>query len=334
MSVIICVFVWLLLAIVATINFTKPIRFSDIERRRLVSDGDVVAKYEADYLADKPLLESLQQIVRALLVVGFVMASVLSFGYVVGVLVAVAGLLLVPIAFRLPFICNLSDKLRDRSTPFMGRVVSSLRPFLRWLRDREVATGEITLNSQAELLELIKHSSGVLSKDELARLQASLAFDNRTVASVMTPRSMIDGVKAEDTLGPLVMDELYKTGHSRFPVYKGDLDHVVGMIYLHDLLDLKSGNAGVDKTMQKKVYYIHENKDLSHALHGFITTHHHLFVVVNDYRETVGLLSLEDVIEVLIGKKIVDEFDSFDDLRAVAEHNPKKNNLPENKQDV
>lgn len=83
------------------------------------------------------------------------------------------------------------------------------------------------------------------------------------------------------------------------------------------------------KSYASEVFYIHGQKSLTRALHGFLKTRHHLFVVVNEYRETVGLLSLEDVIEALIGATIVDEFDAFDDLRAVAERNPNRNNQPE-----
>jgi CBS domain containing-hemolysin-like protein len=86
--------------------------------------------------------------------------------------------------------------------------------------------------------------------------------------------------------------------------------------------------------MDPKVYYIHEDQTLEHALAAFLKTHHHLFVVVNEYRETVGILCLEDVIEALLGRKIVDEFDAHDDLRAVAAHNPRSNNSSSKSHDV
>jgi CBS domain containing-hemolysin-like protein len=57
-------------------------------------------------------------------------------------------------------------------------------------------------------------------------------------------------------------------------------------------------------------------------------------VVVNQYRETVGVITVEDIIEQLIGRKIIDQFDEYDDLRAVAETNPRKNNLPKRGEDI
>ena len=243
-------------------------------------------------------------------------------------------MLLLPIALRVPFVCSLADKLRDVLLSPLTTAALALKPVLGLLRDRDVISGEARLNSQDELLHLVKHSPGILSSEEYERLVANLKFDIIKVSDIMTPRSVIEAVPLGETLGPLVLDELYKTGHSRFPVYDGDLDHIVGMLYLHDLLDLRQGSQPAKKAMQTKVYFVREDRDLSHALHGFLKTKHHLFVVVNEYRETVGLLSLEDVMESLLGVKITDEFDAFDDLRAVAEHNPRDNNEPEGKEDI
>jgi CBS domain containing-hemolysin-like protein len=74
----------------------------------------------------------------------------------------------------------------------------------------------------------------------------------------------------------------------------------------------------VSDIMSKDVRYIHEEESLDQALRAFLKTHHHLFVVVNNFEEFVGVLSIEDVLEEIIGKEIVDEFDAYDDLRAVA----------------
>ena len=334
MNVLICVLVWLLLAVVATIRFTRPVRFSLDERERLLKAGDKTATEEAYYLKRRPLYASLHFVIVTLLSTGFVTTCIVLLGFGSGIAVGAVGLLIVPFAYRISFICTLADGLRDISLPVVEKVTTAIGPFLSLLRDRELPSDELRLNSQAELLSLIEHSSGVLSPSELERLVASLKFDDSTVGDVMTPKSVIEAVEAKETLGPLVLDELYKTGYSRFPVYKKDIDHVVGVLYLHDLISVKNSTKTASEAMQPKVFYIRSDRDLAHALHGFIRTHHHLFVVVNEYRETVGLLTLEDVLEKLIGRKIIDEFDAFDDLRAVAEHNPKKNNQPEGKKDI
>jgi magnesium and cobalt transporter len=130
-------------------------------------------------------------------------------------------------------------------------------------------------------------------------------------------------------VGPLLLDELHKTGHSRFPVIDGDIDHVVGTLHIKELLTLgdKSSKTAA-QAMESRVFYINQDQTLDHALAAFIKTRHHLFIVVNGYRETAGILTLEDVMEALLGREIVDEFDVHDDLRIVAARNAKTNNNP------
>lgn len=334
MNILVCALVWLVLAVVSTIRYQRTVFFSSSERERLLKAGDKAAVDEAYYLKRQPLYASLHFFIVTLLSTGFVTTCIILLGFGVGIAVGAVGLLIVPFAYRLSLICKLADSWRDTSLPYVEKITTAISPFLSLLREREMPAGEPRLNSQEELLTLVENSDGVLSPSEKERLAASLKFDDATVADVMTPKSMIEAVEAKEILGPLVLDELHKTGYSRFPVYKKDIDHVVGILYLHDLISVKNSTKTASEAMKPKVFYIRSDRDLSHALHGFIKTHHHMFVVVNEYRETVGLLTLEDVLEKLIGREIVDEFDAFDDLRVVAERNPKENNQPEGKRDI
>ena len=145
---------------------------------------------------------------------------------------------------------------------------------------------------------------------------------------------MIEAISRSELLGPLVLDELHKKGHSRFPVIDKDLDDIVGVLKMRDVLTLdttRKHTSKVETAMKTEVFYIHEDQTLAHALNAFITTHHHLFIVVNEFRETVGILTLEDVIEALIGHEIVDEYDAHDDPRAVAKRSPRANRLDDAK---
>ena len=72
--------------------------------------------------------------------------------------------------------------------------------------------------------------------------------------------------------------------------------------------------------MRPEVYFINEHQTLDHALRAFIKVRHHMFIVVNEFEDVVGVLSIEDVLEQIIGHQIVDEFDKFDDLREVAKY--------------
>lgn len=319
---------WVVLGVLLALRFRDAKSISQYELTRLSNRGDKTARELLARMMREPELDSLRQIVVTVVSTGLVTSSVFAFGLWQGIIMGALLLIAAPLLIRVPPLRSLADRLRDISWDYALKVTDWISPVLKVLRERDVERETKRVYSADELLDVVHRSPGVLSAAEAKRLTANLEFDHRTVGDVMTPRSMIVTADVHDTLGPLVMTELHKSGHSRYPVIDGDVDHIVGVLYLKELIDLKSEHQTVKTAMDPKVYYIREDQNLEHALHGFLRTHHHLFVVVNEYRETVGLLSLEDTLEALIGSKIIDEFDEFDDLRAVAERNPKGNNRP------
>src|SRR5690606_21080636 len=193
---------------------------------------------------------------------------------------------------------------------------------------------DLRLGSKEELKHLIEEAGETLSDDQRQMITGAIDFDMRTVSEVMTPRGMIRSIKNTEFLGPLVLSELHDQGYSRLPVTKGDIDDIIGILYLRDMLTLKSkASATVEKLMDSKVFYIREDQTLDHALAAFIKSRHHLFIVINELRETVGLITLEDVVESLIGKKILDE-DDYTDIDQVAKSIVKTNNQPVGRVDV
>ncbi len=325
---------WIVLGVLLALRFRDTVSMSQYELTRLSHQGDKKAREILTRMRREPELDSLRQIVVAVISTCIVTSSVFAFGLWQGIIVGTLLIITAPLLVRISYTRSLADKLRDLAWPYALKVVDWMGPVLRWLRERDIDRETHRVYSTDELLDLIHRSHGVLSEAETKRLHASLEFDGRKVGDIMTPKSMIVTADVHDTLGPLVMTELHKSGHSRYPVIDGDVDHIVGILYLKELIDLKSEHQTVRAAMDPHVYYIREDQDLEHALHGFLRTHHHLFVVINEYRETVGLLALEDVIEALIGSKIIDEFDQFDDLRAVAERNAGHNNHSHQSQDV
>jgi CBS domain containing-hemolysin-like protein len=146
----------------------------------------------------------------------------------------------------------------------------------------------------------------------------ALTFGDKKIGDIMTPLRKVRMVAENEQVGPLLMDELHSTGFSRFPVTgAGDKANIIGTLYIKDLLE-KNDRATVSQLMDKKVYFVNETQNLREALNAFLKTHHHLFIVVNSFEETVGVVSIEDVLEQILGQEIVDEFDHYDDLRAVA----------------
>lgn len=177
------------------------------------------------------------------------------------------------------------------------------------------------LYEKADILDLLDQqqmqTDNRIEQTELQIMRSTLVFGDKLIRDVMTPRRVVKMVSSEDDLGPIVMDELHASGHSRFPVYEGNEDNIVGTLFLRDLLKRRAGGK-VKNVMKKQALFLHEEQSLHDALQAILKTHHHLFIVVNSFEEYVGIITIEDVLEQIVGKPIVDEFDQYEDMRAVA----------------
>lgn len=312
--------VYMLLVVISSITPVVP-SLTIFELQRRTDAGDKTAELNMRRYQLAQDVSSLIKLASSLLLVALVVLLVAALGWFVGTVLAIVAGLSYSSLSRLPFVREFAAKWYKKYEVSVLHFVGRHQKIIWWLRSVAPAVTDAQLHSVEELEHLISTAGPVLSDSQKKLLLGSLAFDTRLVREVMTPRSMIESIKKSEILGPLVLDGLHKSGHSRFPVVTTDIDHVVGTLFLRDVLKVdttRKHTATVETAMDKHVYYIHEDQTLGHALNAFLKTHHHLFIVVNEFRETVGILSLEDTIEALLGKKIVDEFDNHDDLRAVA----------------
>lgn len=300
----------------------KEGRKDDREVERELYHGDIV---------------SLLYVLRSLLVVVMTILAALGFGWFFGSVIALLIALEYGAAARLAWPRRFMAARYQTVEPKLFALASRYPKVFSLIRIFTPETPETVLHSRDELVHLVESSGRLLDEDEKKLITNSLSFSDMLIRDIMTPRTVIEAVDKKELLGPLVLDDLHKKGHSRFPVIDGDIDHIVGVLHLRDVLAVDTATkrtAKVESAMEAKILYIHEDQSLSHALDAFLKTHHHLFIVVNEYRETVGLLTLEDVIEALLGRRIVDEFDAHDDLRAVAARNPRANNSERTSHDV
>lgn len=218
--------------------------------------------------------------------------------------------------------------IMDRLHPLVDKLVR----FVRKHRPITVHTGLYDRDDLLNVIEAQKHQpDSRISTETLDLLAHALTFGDKLVRDCMVPRRAVNAVAADQAVTPALIDELHKSGHSRFPVYAGQgfddksddgTGGIVGLLYLRDLVTLKKTGTARE-AMHATTYFVHEDHPLEQVLDAFIKTHHHLFVVVNDFEEFVGIITVEDILEQVIGCKIVDEFDQYDDVRAVAAHNAK-----------
>lgn len=221
------------------------------------------------------------------------------------------------------FLGEQSINIASSSAVVFEGLLKILSPVLRYpakLVDKIIIWGpKKTLSSKAEILTLIEHNSpsSKLSIQERKAVLGALSYGDKLIKDVMIPNSVVTQVKDNELLSPVVIGELHDSGYSRFPVYS-DNKNVVGTLFIKDAVNVKN-NKLVKDVMRSEVYYLNEEQNLQDALKAFLKTKHHLFMIVNAYEDIVGILTIEDVLEQIIGEKIIDEFDQYDDLKVMAE---------------
>ena len=186
-----------------------------------------------------------------------------------------------------------------------------LRPLTRGDR------GPTTNEAEIRLLAGIGRSEGAIEEDELEMLQRVFQLNDRLARDLMTPRTTVTWLDADRPL-PEVRDEVLDSEHSRIVVARGDLDRVVGLALKHDLLAaLLEGATGPVSDHLREIDAVPWFARADDLLQRFRHHRQHLVLVIDEYGGTMGVVSLEDVVEVLTGP-IVDETDRRPDLRGYA----------------
>jgi len=167
---------------------------------------------------------------------------------------------------------------------------------------------DFSIEKLSQALELT--SEETTTKEEKKILQGIVTFGNTETVQIMKPRMDIFAISDEETYKE-VMDKILQKGYSRNPVYHESIDNIVGILYAKDLL------AHLDKTkfkwqgLLREPFFVPENKKLDDLLSEFQDKKNHLAIVVDEYGGTSGIVTLEDVIEEIVGD-INDEFDEDD----------------------
>lgn len=170
-----------------------------------------------------------------------------------------------------------------------------------------------TALTDSEIKELadLGLEKGTIEEDEQELIQGIVSFKTITVREIMTPRVDINAIDVDTEFDELITI-INESGHSRIPLYENNLDNIIGIIYVKDLLPyLKySENQKVLslRKIAREVMFIPETKLINDLLHEFQEKKLHLGIVVDEYGGTAGLVSLEDILEEIVGE-IRDEFD-------------------------
>ena len=160
----------------------------------------------------------------------------------------------------------------------------------------------------SQALELT--SKGATTKEEKKILQGIVNFGNTDTSQIMCPRMDIFGLAFDEEFNEIT-EKIIKKGHSRIPVYKENIDNIIGILYTKDLIPHLSKKTFQWKKIIREAFFVPENKKLDDLLKEFQDMKNHMAIVVDEYGGTSGLITLEDIIEEIVGD-ISDEFDQND----------------------
>jgi magnesium and cobalt transporter len=164
--------------------------------------------------------------------------------------------------------------------------------------------------SREEIHDIIQQTEVELDAEEKSMLSGVLEVSETQVREVMVPRSQMVVIDIEQDFDE-ILAVILESGHSRFPVIGEDRDEVLGVLLAKDLLRLFGNDAGKDlalKTLLRPAAVIPESKRLNTLLKEFRDSHNHMAIVVDEYGGVAGLLTIEDVLEEIVGE-IDDEHD-------------------------
>ncbi len=163
--------------------------------------------------------------------------------------------------------------------------------------------------AEQEILEAVSEGErhGAVDEEEREMIESVIELGDKHVGEIMTPRTEVIAIDCRADLRE-VKATISKEGHSRIPVYEDTIDNVLGVLYAKDLLQLGEGDSFDARRVMRKAPFVPETKLLRDLLHEFQESKVHIAVVLDEYGGTAGLVTIEDILEELVGE-ITDEYE-------------------------
>jgi putative hemolysin len=197
--------------------------------------------------------------------------------------------------------------------PVVWFVSSTANIFVRALGGRDRPQPGYLSTEELKMLVETGSETGGIEEDEKEMIHGVIELAEKEVHEVMVPRIGIRAVEVGASLDD-VLDLIVRAGHSRVPVYEESLDNIVGVLYAKDLLPYLKRNGDVEhqldvRKLARPAVYVPETKRVDELLHEMQAAKRHIAIVVDEYGGTAGLITMEDVVEEIVGE-IQDEYDT------------------------
>jgi CBS domain containing-hemolysin-like protein len=192
--------------------------------------------------------------------------------------------------------------------PFIWFVNEFSNLLLRLVGINAKEMGEIHSEEELRMLLTESEEGGAIKQSEHELIQNVFEFDDRVVKQILIPRTKISAIDIE-TSREEVIQRVIDEGYSRMPIYQDSLDNIVGLLYVKDIIRLIQNDKVKSITdIMRPAYFVPLNKRINDLLREFQTQHIQLAVVTNEFGGTAGIVTMEDIIEELVGE-IQDEYD-------------------------
>jgi CBS domain containing-hemolysin-like protein len=198
-----------------------------------------------------------------------------------------------------------------RRALFPVEAISSLlaRPFVRLFGGKSSPAGPFVTQEEIRMMVNVGETEGVVQEAEEKLIHSIFEFGDTVAREVMVPRTYIVAVEDEATVGEAA-DLALQSGHTRLPIYKETIDQVVGVATVQDMLRVVRQGRTEHSVMEvmRPAYYVPETKKVDELLRELQKQRMHLTIVVDEYGGTAGLVTIEDLLEEIVGE-IQDEYD-------------------------
>ena len=174
------------------------------------------------------------------------------------------------------------------------------------------------------LLDLQKQQvDNRIIQDELELADRALRFADKQAADVVKPRKTLHLVNADDNVGPILLDQLHKSGQTSFLVYKDKKENIIGSLSLKDAVNART-DIRVFDLIRNDLTFVHEDFTLRQVLTAFQYTGQHVAVVINGFEEFLGTITLDDILKELFGNQAEPAVESYENRSSVAAFTPKQ----------
>ena len=292
----------LAMLIVLSVDLEEP-EVSQFELKRRIKTNNKSAQLNLDRIKFQSELLSLRLILIIVMAIFQVTILTALFGWLKGLFLSLLILLMLINLSRTGFINKISATLYSKIEIKLINFIKSKPNIVRLFRLNLPIHTDKPISSREELGHILAQTKSILSTEERSLITNGLVLDDQSISTMMIVRDKIPTIKHNEVLGPLVLNDLHKTGERLFLVINKDLDHVLGILDISDQLviggqtETKKASDVMDRTLVK----IAGADSIKQVLLGLIDARAQVAVVTND-QTTIGVVYLHDIVNRLFGR--------------------------------